>query len=105
MVCLLNGQVKDLSYLRLRKEGGGDFQYSGGMDSVLDANWTAAQVMKVYPQTASVFLELKTDCVGCHLGKFCTLVEVAAAYELPLERLLHKLREAVQNSTTRGEKT
>jgi hybrid cluster-associated redox disulfide protein len=69
------------------------------MDSVLNANWTAAQVMKAYPQVASVFLELKTDCVGCHLDKFCTLSEVAAAYELPLEQLLHQLREAIQNST------
>ncbi len=70
------------------------------MDSVLDANWTVAQVMKAYPQAISVFLELKTDCVGCHLDKFCTLSEVAAAYELPPERLFHKLREAIQNSTT-----
>lgn len=100
MACLFHGQVRDLSYLRLRKEGGRIFQYSGGMDSVLDANWTAAQVMKAYPQVASVFIELKTDCVGCHLDKFCTLTEVAADYELPLELLLHQLCEAIQNSTT-----
>lgn len=56
--------------------------------------------MKAYLQVASVFLKLKTDCVGCHLDKFCTLTEVAAAYELPLERLLHQLCETIQNSTT-----
>jgi len=69
------------------------------MDSALDARWTTAQVVKTYPQTAWVFLEIKANCVGCHLDKFCTLSEVAAAYELPLEHLLHKLREVIQHLT------
>ncbi len=68
------------------------------MDSGLDASWTVAQVMQVYPQTIAVFIALKTDCVGCHLDKFCTLTEVAAAYDLSLERLLHNLCEAIQIS-------
>ncbi len=54
--------------------------------------------MQVYPQTIAVFIALKTDCVGCHLDKFCTLTEVAAAYDLSLERLLHNLCEAIQIS-------
>lgn len=73
-------------------------RYSGFMDSGLNASWTAAQVMQVYPQAIAVFIALKTDCVGCHLDKFCTLTEVAAAYDLSLERLLHNLYEAIQIS-------
>lgn len=73
------------------------------MDSILDANWTVAQVIKAYPQSVSVFLELKTNCVGCHLNKFCTLNEVAAAYKLPIERLLHQLCETIQNSIPLGD--
>jgi len=68
------------------------------MEPILAANWTAEQVLKTYPQTVAVFLALKTDCVGCHLERFCTLEEVAASYELPLEILLEKLRESTQVS-------
>jgi len=69
------------------------------MEPTLDATWTAEQVMQTYPQTVSVFMALKTDCVGCHLERFCTLEEVAASYELRIEVLLEKLREVIQINT------
>jgi hybrid cluster-associated redox disulfide protein len=68
------------------------------MESTLDATWTAEEVIRTYPQAISVFIDLKMDCVGCHLDKFCTLADVAAAYELPLELLLQKLRESCKAS-------
>ncbi len=89
--------------LRLRKEESGDFQYSGGMDTILDANWTVAQVMDCYPETARAFIRLKTDCVGCPMMKFCTLSEAARAYDLPLERLLQELHQTIQASVSKGE--
>ncbi len=55
--------------------------------------------MQTYPQTVSVFLALKTDCVGCHLERFCTLEEVAASYKLQLDFLLERLREVIQINT------
>jgi hypothetical protein len=73
------------------------------VDTLLDATWTAEQVMKTFPRTVPVFLALKTDCVGCYLDKFCTLGEVAVAYALPLDGLLQSLREAIQSSPERGE--
>lgn len=60
--------------------------------------------MQTYPRSVSVFIELKTDCVGCYLICFCTLDEVAAAYELSLDLLLERLRESVHISAKRGEK-
>lgn len=84
--------------MRKRKEGVLFFQYTISMEPILDANWTAKQVMQTYPRTMSVFLALKTDCVGCYLERFCTLDEVAISYKLPLEDLLDKLRESIQNS-------
>ena len=68
------------------------------MESTLDATWTAEKVIQTYPQTISVFLDLKMDCVGCHLDKFCSLADVAASYELPLELLLQKLRESCETN-------
>jgi hybrid cluster-associated redox disulfide protein len=69
------------------------------METTLDTTWTAEQVMQTYPQTVSVFLALKTDCVGCHLERFCTLEEVAASYKLPRDFLLERLREVIQINT------
>lgn len=63
------------------------------MEENLSAAWTVARVLKTYPQLAGVFLALKTDCVGCHLNRFCTLQDVAASYGLPLGILLQKLQE------------
>lgn len=69
----------------------------------LDSSWTVEQVLATYPQVAAVFIELKTDCVGCHLDRFCTLDEVASAYELPLDWILQKLHESIQTSPETGE--
>jgi hypothetical protein len=74
------------------------------MENTLSPSWTVAQVMKAYPQATAVFVSLKTDCLGCHMDKFCTLEEVAVAYELPLALLLSRLRECGQDSIRRGEK-
>ncbi len=68
----------------------------GNMNSILDSTWTAAQAMQAYPETVSVFLTLKTDCVGCYLARFCTLNEVANAYHLPPKQLLEKLEESIK---------
>jgi len=86
--------VPDCS-LRLRNKEFGYFCYSLGMGKTIDATWTAEDVMKTYPQTVAVFLALKTDCVGCHLERFCTLAEVASSYELPISLLLEKLGQAI----------
>jgi hybrid cluster-associated redox disulfide protein len=73
------------------------------MEATLDSTWTVEQVMKVHPNAVAVFLALKTNCVGCLLGKFCRLEDVANVYEIPLEVLLTRLCESanVQNQTRR----
>jgi hypothetical protein len=73
------------------------------VEPIFDANWTAAQVMMAYPETVFVFLALKTNCVGCHLERFCSLEDVAASYNLLPEFLLTRLLESIQISTKRGE--
>jgi hybrid cluster-associated redox disulfide protein len=65
----------------------------------LAVNWTVAQVIKTYPQAVPVFIALKTNCVGCHLDRFCSLEEVAVSHEISLELLLQELNKAIQVPT------
>ncbi len=66
------------------------------MEMTLDLTWSVEQVLGVHSRMKDVFIALRTDCVGCPLSKFCTLEEVAAAYDLSLEGLLEKVSECLQ---------
>jgi hybrid cluster-associated redox disulfide protein len=80
--------------LRQRKEENTKFLYDGSMPAPITKNWTVQQTLKVYPDTLSVFVQLKTDCVGCWMERFCTLEEVGNAYGIAPETMidsLHKL--------------
>jgi hypothetical protein len=55
---------------------------------------TVSEVIMAQPGIARALLDLRTLCVGCYLMHFCTLEDVAVAYELPLQQLLEKLRQA-----------
>jgi hypothetical protein len=50
-------------------------------------------VLSTYPETARVFFHLKTDCVGCVLGKFCTLEKIAKTYDLKLDLLMESIQK------------
>ncbi len=41
-----------------------------------------------------IFIAHRTACVGCALGRFCTLRDVALTYGLSLEALLAELENA-----------
>jgi hypothetical protein len=62
------------------------------------AAMTVSDAIQSQPRIARALLELRTLCVGCYLMHFCTLEDVAAAYELPLTDLLEKLRQAALKS-------
>jgi hybrid cluster-associated redox disulfide protein len=67
------------------------------MDEIFDiSEANVASILQQWPQTNQVFFNQKTACVGCYLSRFCTLAEVAASYELPLDILLEKLRVSIQ---------
>ncbi len=58
------------------------------------------ELLNTWPETASVFLGLKTTCVGCYLARFCTLADVAATYDLTTDYLIEKMELASQISIT-----
>lgn len=77
--------------LRERKEVFLSLCYSVNMDASINAKSTVNELLATHPQTAAVFLALRTSCVGCHLARFCMLEDVARVYELPVHDLLDQL--------------
>ncbi len=63
----------------------------GRRRSVLDL--AVRQIVEGHPRCARVFIELRTQCVGCQMAGFCTLRDVAASYSLDLERLVGLLEK------------
>jgi hybrid cluster-associated redox disulfide protein len=61
------------------------------MDASISAKSTVNELLAAHPQTAMVFLALRTSCVGCYLARFCTLEDVARTYELTVQDLLERL--------------
>jgi hypothetical protein len=57
-----------------------------------------ADLLDGSPLLASLLLELRVDCVGCSMNRFCTLEELCAHYELDLESVLCKVRERMNNA-------
>jgi hybrid cluster-associated redox disulfide protein len=62
-----------------------------------------ADLLDHSPQMAGLLLELRLDCVGCSMNKFCTLEELCNAYELDLESVLSKVQERLTNAKNRQE--
>ena len=65
------------------------------MNALPTPEWTAEQVLSAYPQTAQVFFQLKTDCYGCTLSKFCSLEKIANTYNLELNQLMESIRKTI----------
>lgn len=63
---------------------------------LLQPEMTVEDVLKKWPEACTVFLNGKNECIGCFLQKFCTLREVAIAYEASLEGFMAELENHVQ---------
>lgn len=59
---------------------------------------TVENVLKTWPGAYTVFLNGKAECIGCFLQKFCTLREVADAYQVPLEGFIEALEKYIRTN-------
>ena len=64
--------------------------------TILQPEMTVEDVLKTWPSAYTVFLNGKAECIGCFLQKFCTLQELASAYEVPLEGFMAELENHVR---------
>jgi hypothetical protein len=52
-----------------------------------------ADLLATTPPVAHLFIELRVDCIGCSMNKFCTLEDLCEQYQLELETLISLIRE------------
>jgi hybrid cluster-associated redox disulfide protein len=62
----------------------------------LATSLTVAEVLARWPQTIPIFFHYRMVCVGCPIAPFETLAEVAAIYDLDLNRFLSELEQVIQ---------
>ncbi len=60
--------------------------------SQLKLEMTVEEVLETWPETAVVFQDYATACIGCDLGAFCTLNEAANEYQIDPLVLLQDLQ-------------
>jgi len=62
----------------------------------LSAQLTVAEVLAHWPQAIPIFFHHRMACVGCPIASFETLAEIAAVYNLNLDRFLSELEQIIQ---------
>jgi len=68
------------------------------------AKLTVAIVLQQHAHLRRIFIHNKTACVGCYMARFCTLQDVAAAYDLELDNFIEQLERAVQSNSIKTKK-
>ena len=62
----------------------------------LQPDLTVALLLAYWPETAGVFFKYQTACVGCRLGRFCTLADVVESYSLSMEALTDDVQRCIK---------
>lgn len=65
------------------------------MPQTIDSLDSVYRILRDYPETLPVFLRWKTDCIGCLLGRFCTLQDMAEQYQIDLDDFLNELKQTI----------
>src|SRR3990172_6178199 len=60
---------------------------------MLSAQTLLADLLDTSPLVVNLLLELRVDCIGCSMNKFCTLEELCDHYELDIEAVLYNVQE------------
>lgn len=67
---------------------------------LLTPTFTVTEVLRRWPQSARVFFEYRTACVGCTMAPFDTLADVAASYGIDLDAFLEALYRTIHATDT-----
>ncbi len=78
---MINGEIDERAFMMDRN----DFL----------AQKTVAELLRHYPQAATVFLKHRTACVGCMMSGFETLADVAHNYAIDPAGLVSEIKAVV----------
>ena len=63
---------------------------------------TVDEIMRQWPSTIGVFIDLQLHCIGCPIGTFHTLSDAALEHGLGLEELADQVSAAIDADTREG---
>ena len=61
-----------------------------------DPDLSLADLLRIWPEAARVFLRHRTACVGCPIAPFHTVLDTCAEYRLDEAAFRAALREAIR---------
>ena len=61
--------------------------------TVLSSHLLVADLLAYSPLVAAVLVELRTDCPGCSMTRFCTLDDLCRQYKMDLQMLINTIQE------------
>ena len=63
---------------------------------------TVDEIMRQWPSTIGVFIDLELHCIGCPIGTFHTLPDAALEHGIALEELADQVSAAIDADTKEG---
>jgi hypothetical protein len=60
---------------------------------LLSSQTLIADLLACSPRIAPLFIELRVNCIGCSMNRFCTLAELCRQYEMDLEKVMNSIQE------------
>ena len=61
-----------------------------------------SEIMRRWPATIGVFIDLGMHCVGCPIGVFHTLLEAAGEHRIGFETLVAEVSDAIEGKARAG---
>ena len=55
-----------------------------------------ADLLAFYPLAATLFIELRVDCIGCSMNRFCSLEDLTKYYDLDMEKIIDRIQELAE---------
>jgi hypothetical protein len=69
---------------------------------VLSSRMPIADILACSPKMGALFIELRVDCIGCVMKRFCNLEDLCRDYQLDLETVLATIRERLGSDPIPG---
>lgn len=63
----------------------------------LSPSMLVADLLALSPLAARALLDLRADCVGCSMSRFCTLEDMCRFYSLELDVVTEKLKNSLES--------